>query len=65
LDYFGSYSGFIKERLARLLKSQELSGQQIARLKAHFEHLARSMRRLQEFREYKRLASRIQLSENA
>jgi hypothetical protein len=64
-DYFGSYSGFIKERLARLLKPQELSKQQIARLKSHFKHLVKNKRYLQEFREYKKLVNRIQLSENA
>jgi Arc/MetJ-type ribon-helix-helix transcriptional regulator len=63
--YFGSYSGFIKERLARLLKPQELSKQQIARLKSHFKRLVKNKRCLQEFREYKKLANRIQLSKNA
>lgn len=65
LDYFGSYSGFIKERLARLLKPQDLSKQQISRLKRHFDNLVKIKRCLQEFKEYKKLVNKIQLSENA
>lgn len=39
LNYFGSYSGFIKERLARALKNQSLSEKQNNRLKQQFKFL--------------------------
>ncbi|MDO6544684.1 hypothetical protein [Photobacterium sanguinicancri] len=39
LNYFGSYSGFIRERFARLLKSQKLTRKQAIRLKRHFQML--------------------------
>lgn len=36
LNYFGSYSGFLRERFARALKQAELSQRQAGRLKRHF-----------------------------
>ena len=59
LDYFGSYSGFIRERFARLLKNNKLSCSQATRLKRHFQALRNNRTFLQEFREYKKLEERI------
>ena len=59
LDYFGSYSGFIRERFARLLKSADLSLDQADRLMRHFESFANSKHYLKEFREYKKLWHKI------
>jgi len=59
LNYFGSYSGFIRERLARCLKNQELTNSQIERLKIHFQYLINSKMCFTEFREYKKLQQRL------
>ena len=59
LDYIGSYSGFIKERLARALKSTKLSFQQRRRLKARFQSLIDNDQCRQEFGEYKKLLKHI------
>jgi len=59
LDYIGSYSGFIKERLARALKSATLTKQQINRLKHHFQLLVDTGQCLQEYGEYKKLLKHI------
>ena len=60
LNYFGSYSGFIRERLARLLKGSKLNFKQAVRLKRHFQSLRNNKVFFQEFREYKKLEKRIQ-----
>jgi hypothetical protein len=59
LNYFGSYSGFIRERLARCLKNQELTNSQIERLKTHFQKLIDIKMCFDEFREYKKLRQRL------
>jgi hypothetical protein len=59
LNYFGSYSGFLRARFARLLKSQSLSRPQISRLNSHFEFLIKSKQCFEEFREYNKLRKKI------
>ena len=63
LNYFGSYSGFIKERLARALKSQSLSKSQNDRLKQHFRFLVANGQCFQEFKEYRKLLQHIERQE--
>lgn len=55
LRYIGSYSGFIRERLARALKGADLSPTQAARLDRHFRKLLTERERTVEFREFFRL----------
>lgn len=57
LNCVGSYSGFIRERLAMCLKNQELTKSQIERLKTHFQKLIDSKMCFDEFREYKNYGS--------
>jgi hypothetical protein len=59
VNYFGSYSGFIRERLARLLKSQVLTKQQAKRLMKHFKTLRESGQCFQEFRMYSKLNKQL------
>ncbi len=59
LDYVGSYSGYIKERLARALKGAELSFQQKRRLKVQFRSLIDNNQCRQEFGVYKKLLGEI------
>lgn len=59
LNYIGSYSGFIREKLARALKSVSLAPSQSRRLKIHFETLVKEDRCLQEFGEYKKLLRKL------
>jgi hypothetical protein len=59
LNYFGSYSGFIRARFARLLKSQKLSKSQMFRLNKHFELLIKNKQCFQEFKEYNKLRRKI------
>ncbi|MBY7698567.1 hypothetical protein [Vibrio alginolyticus] len=59
LNYFGSYSGFIRERFARLLKSQKLTKKQAIRLNRHFQMLIDNNQCFKEFRVYKKLRDRI------
>ena len=61
LNYIGSYSGFIRENLARALKSVALTltHEQRQRLRQHFANLIRQQECLQEFGEYKKLLKRI------
>lgn len=63
LDYFGSYSGFIKERLARALKPEYLADHQKRRLAQHFSELAEKRQFLKEYREYAKLQKRIRQHE--
>ena len=59
LNYFGSYSGFLRARFARLLKSQSLSKSQISRLNKHFEFLIKSNQCFEEFKEYNKLRKKL------
>lgn len=59
LNYFGSGTGYIRARFARLLKPQNLSKNQILRLKRHFESLIQAKQCFNEFHEYNRLRNRI------
>ncbi|WP_087018266.1 hypothetical protein [Thaumasiovibrio subtropicus] len=59
LDYFGSYSGYLKERLARVLKHQELTQRQRVRLRHHIVRLQNDGVSFQEFREYRKLLTAI------
>ncbi|WP_196137188.1 hypothetical protein [Aliikangiella sp. G2MR2-5] len=55
LNYFGSYSGFIRERLARNLKNKPLNRLQVERLCRHFQNQIENKQCFQEFREYLKL----------
>src|SRR5688572_16683269 len=59
LRHIGSYSGFIRARLARALKHADLTEGQRLRLHNHFSSLFRRREWTQEFREYVRLWRRI------
>jgi hypothetical protein len=59
LNYIGSYSGFIREKLARALKSVSLTPPRTQRLKKHFETLVKENKCFQEFGEYKKLLQRL------
>ena len=59
LRYVGSYSGFIREKLARKLANAQLTASQRSRLHRHFEKLVFAQERTQEFRAYAKLWRRI------
>lgn len=59
LNYMGSYSGFIREKLARTLKNVALSTSAAQRLIEHFETLVKEKKCYQEFAEYKKLLNKI------
>lgn len=59
LRYFGSYSGFIREKLARRLANAQLTEDQKSRLHRHFEKLVLAQERTEEFRAYAKLWRRI------
>jgi len=59
LDYFGSYSGFIRARLARLLKNADLSKAQSGRILSHIMLLRKNKQFLPEFKEYLKLEKRL------
>ena len=59
LRYIGSYSGFIRERLAGRLANARLTEAQKSRLHRHFERLVLEQERTQEFRAYLRVWRRI------
>ncbi len=65
LNYFGSYSGFLRARFARLLKSQSLSPSQISRLECHFQFLIKNRQCFEEFREYNKLRKKISEHKNS
>jgi hypothetical protein len=65
LNYFGSYSGFIRARFARLLKSQQLSKLQISRLSSHFEFLIKNKQCFEEFKEYNKLRKKLNEFKNS
>lgn len=52
LRYIGSYSGYIRERLARALKSANLTDVQAVRLDKHFRGLLVEREHTVEFREF-------------
>ena len=60
LNYIGSYSGFIREKLARALKSISLSPTQEKRLLMHFKNLIKNNECFEEYKEYKKLIKRIE-----
>ena len=55
LNHFGSYSGFIRTKLAKSLLKQKLSMSQKERLCIHFKRLIRIGQCFHEFRQYKKL----------
>jgi hypothetical protein len=55
LHYIGSYSGYIRVRLARALRKGELSEPQKDRLNQHFLRLVETGNFTAEFKEYKKL----------
>ena len=59
LNYFGSYSGYLRARFAQLLKPQALSKTQQTRLKNHFDYLVKTKQCFPEFREYNRLRKQL------
>lgn len=59
LNYIGSYSGFLRARFARLLKSRSLSETQASRLNKHFEFLIQNKQCLREFKEYNKLRKKL------
>jgi hypothetical protein len=59
LHYIGSYSGFIRAKLARALKSADLTKQQKNRLNAHFLKIVVERDYSEEFRTYHVLWRRI------
>ena len=65
LNYIGSYSGFIREKLARALKSIVLSNVHVSRLKTHFQRLIDRKECFEEFSEYKKLLKKfIEIEKN-
>jgi hypothetical protein len=65
LNYMGSYSGFIREKLARALKSVFLAPAHAARLKKHFQWLIDHHECFEEFAEYKKLLNKIESNEKS
>jgi hypothetical protein len=59
LHYIGSYSGFVRARLARALKHADLTKQQRNRLNAHFLKIVVERNYTEEFCEYHTLWCRI------
>ena len=59
LRYIGSYSGFLRARLAKALKSADLNPRQRFRLDDHFLSLVLNQDYTEEFREYRKLWARI------
>ncbi len=59
LHHIGSYSGYVRARLARSLKSASLDDAQKRRLDRHFSGLILENEKTDEFREYARLWSRF------
>lgn len=59
LHYFGSYAGYLRERLARALKHAALDPAQRRRLHAHFASLCLRGEHTHEFADYARLWRRI------
>ncbi len=64
LNYIGSYSGFIREKMSRALKGITLSSAQRKRLREHFAELVKRNECFQEFKEYKKLLRKINEIDN-
>lgn len=60
LNYMGSYSGFVREGIARALKRQHLGKDHRERLLKHFSVLASRKIYLKEYAEYIKLAKAIE-----
>lgn len=65
LNYFGSYSGYLRASLARALKHPHLTKQQETTLTGHFSELVSNKQCMQEFKEYSSLSNHINRVENA
>ena len=63
LNYIGSYSGYIREKLARALKTVSLPPPQATRLKEHFAALVEQENCLQEFAQYRKLLQKLNRQE--
>ena len=63
LNYIGSYSGFIREKLARAIKSAPLTSTQNDRLRIHFQNLIDNNECFVEFSEYKKLLKKTHENE--
>jgi hypothetical protein len=59
LHYIGSYSGFVRAKLARALKHADLTKRQKIRLNAHFLKMVMERNYTEEFYEYRALWGRI------
>ena len=58
-SYIGSYSGFVRSKLARALKGAPLTANQKHRLDAHFSRIVAERDYTQEFYEYRKLWTRL------
>jgi len=65
LDFMGSYSGFIREKMSRALKSIPLLADHSSRLKIRFRTLIEMDECLEEFSEYKKLLKKLELNANS
>lgn len=59
LDYIGSYSGYLKAKLARTLYRAPIDPQQADRLIRHFDTLAATGQRRHEWGSFQRLLERL------
>ena len=59
LRYIGSYSGYLRQKMARLLKNAELTDNQRDRLIRHIEALIAKKEFTNEFKEYSKLYKKI------
>lgn len=60
LDFIGSYSGYLREKMSRALKSVTLSSKHGNRLKVRFRMLIQEQECLAEFSEYKKLLNKLE-----
>ena len=59
LNYIGSYSGYIRDKMARALKNAPISVQQKAQLENHILELVKEKNYSQEFKQYRKLYEKI------
>ena len=59
LNYFGSYSGYLKSRILRALRKIELSTQHISRIRKNVQKLENENKYFYEYSDYKKLLSTI------
>ena len=59
LNYIGSYSGYLRSRLARALRQADIAPRQKAQLAGHFDHLASEHAYSYEWREYRKLRLKL------